>query len=380
MRITAALLGVLLLAGTGLAQGWSVTTADFQRLEGELKAVDDAGLHVQSAAAERTLPWAQVVSAEQPGARLTLGGDPFVLVTRDGQRIVGTLSRFADEKLSWRNQLLGVLDLPIEEVAGIVQLPSETLPASAGHDDLIVLANGDQLRGIIEADPEGGFVIQQGEKSAKVPWDSVKAVVLAQVGGVSRTEPAGQLRIRLTDGSACLASKLHRDGDQLHIQRSAGELKLPLSTIVSIANEGGKVRFLAHLEPKEQRYAPYLQVGDQAPVARKVLEEVVVNGRTYRSVIQIRPRAVLSYSAPVEGKLHLRYACASPGEMTDMAVRVLVEGKPIHEKQGVTSASATEAVESAVANGATVTIELDYGRNFDVQDHLLLLEAAFVAK
>src|SRR5512133_901351 len=115
MRTRTILIGVMLWAGAGvtaLAQTWSVTTADFQRLDGDLKAVDDTGLRMQTDAAERALPWEQVVSAEQPRAKLVLGGDPFVVVTRDGQRIVGTPSRFADEKLTWRNQMLGLLELP----------------------------------------------------------------------------------------------------------------------------------------------------------------------------------------------------------------------------------------------------------------------------
>jgi hypothetical protein len=123
-----------------------------------------------------------------------------------------------------------------------------------------------------------------------------------------------------------------------------------------------------------------VQIGAQQPVALKVVDEVAVDGRTYRDVIQIRPKTTLAYVSGVDGKVHLRYACVQPGEMTDMAVKVLVNGKVVHEKQGVASGSASDAVEAPVKAGDTVSIEVDYGRNFDVQDWLLLLEAAFVAR
>lgn len=381
MRHQIIMFGAMLWAAVGLGQNWIVTTADFQRLDGELRVVDDAGIRVHGDGAERSLPWDQVVSAEQPNVKLASDGPRFVVITRDGQRITGAPVRFADEKLSWRNQLLGVLELPIEEVAGVVLAAGEALPAGGGQEDLVVLANGDQLRGIIESDPESGIAVQQQGTSTKVLWDNVKAIVLARVGGATKpAEAAGGLRIRLADGSICLAQKLHRDGEQLHIQRDAGELKLPLGAIVSVENSGGKVHFLARMEPKESRYAPYVQISDQQPAALKLLDEATVDGRIYRGVIQVRPKTTLTYGSDVDGKVHLRYACARPGEMTDMAVKVLVDGKVVHEKQGVTSAAAGDLVEAPVKVGDTVTIEVDYGRNFDVQDWLWLLEAAFVAK
>lgn len=381
MRNEFILFGAMLWAAVGLGQNWTVTTADFQRLDGELKVVDDAGIRVQVGETERPLPWDQVVSAEQPNVKLASSDQRFVVITRDGQRITGAPVRFADEKLSWRNQMLGVLELPIEDVAGVVQTVGEALPASGGQEDLVVLANGDQLRGIIESDPEGGMAVQQQGTSTKVLWDNVKAIVLARVGGATKpAEAAGGLRIRLADGSICLTRKLHRDGEQLHIQRDAGELKLPLGAIVSVENSGGKVHFLARMEPKESRYAPYVQISDQQPAALKVLDEVSLGGRLYRGVIQIRPRTTLTYVSDVDGKVHLRYACAQPGEMTDMAIKVLVDGKVVHEKQDVASGAVGDAVEAPVKVGDTVTIEVDYGKNFDVQDWLLLLEAAFVAK
>jgi hypothetical protein len=380
----------MLLVGAGLcvanvaAQTWSVTTADFQRIEGDLKAVDDAGVRVFSNASERTVPWEQLVAAEHPGVKRVGGADPFVVITRDGQRIVGVPVRFADDKLNWRSQMLGVLDLPIEDVAGVTQLAAEALPEKAGQEDLVVLVNGDQLRGIIEPDPEGGISVQQqgAATPTRVQWDNVKAVVLAQVGNAIKPRPAepGRLRVRLVDGSVCLANMLHLDADQLHVQRATGELRLPVETIVSVVNDGGKVHFLAGMKPKESQYAPYMQISDQVPTALRVLDEVTADGRVYRGALQLRPKTSLVYTSNVDGRLHLRYACAHPGDLTDMAVKVLVNGTTVHEKQGVSSTTPSDAVEAPVKTGDTVTIEVGYGRNFDVQDWLLLLEAAFVAR
>jgi len=97
-------------------------------------------------------------------------------------------------------------------------------------------------------------------------------------------------------------------------------------------------------------------------------------------VIQIRPRTVLAYSSPVDGKFHLRFAAGNPGKYTNMTLRIAVNGSLVQEISDIRTSDISAAIEAPVKAGDSVQLELDYGLNFDVQDYLWLLDAAFVAQ
>ena len=252
-------------------------------------------------------------------------------------------------------------------------------PAASANEDTVILPNGDAVRGIIEGS-EKGLSVAQGTAITEVKWESVRGVTLAKIGA-GRPVVAG-LRIRLADGSVCLVKSVQLLGDgQLQVERTAGaSLKLPLRIVQSIQNEGGRAQFMARLKPAELTYTPFAQFSEEAPARSERFEQVVLDGRTYRDVIQLRPKTIFTVASPVDGKFHMRYACGKSGQFTDMDVKVSVGGSIVADKKGIRSAKPGSVIEAPVKKGDMVRIEVDYGQNFDVQDFLWLLEAAFVAR
>ena len=147
------------------------------------------------------------------------------------------------------------------ELYGTNSMTSSDVPQSALYElKSEVNAMGKQLEGL-EANRGSLTRWEQNAVDSVLPLveDAArKRLRAARAAAASFTGPflsPGSLtadeRVRLIDGSVCLANRLHLDADQLHVQRATGELRLPVETVVSVVNDGGKVHFLAGLKPRE---------------------------------------------------------------------------------------------------------------------------------
>lgn len=149
----------------------------------------------------RDLPGAQV--SEQHSAAS-------VLELTDGQRLVGRWAGEADDgqTLIWRHERLGIVRVELERVAAFA-LGAALPPRQAGINDIVWLANGDQLAGFVDAVGKDFLAIQPTDddsgKAIKLPLDRVRALRLAK--------PAKQLvkpmhRVWLADGSRIRVDQL----------------------------------------------------------------------------------------------------------------------------------------------------------------------------
>lgn len=359
-----------------LAGVWTLTTADFQQRDGTLEQISAAGVTLKDAAASE-VPWQDVVALEHRAVVSVKTSDAFVLYTRNGQRLAGEPESVSEDKLTWKSSMLSSVLVPLDEISSIARA-GVAVPPAADKEDRVVLQNGDVLTGVIEQG-DGGIVLQKGAANTPVAWEAIRSMSLAQIG--DKAQPAAGLRVRLADGSVCLAKSIRVNGDQMWITQSSGvQMQLPMERVQAIANEQGRVRFLAWMEPTKQEYAPYASFTATPRAGVKRLDEVTVDGRAYRNVVQIRPTSTVSYRAPVTGQLHVRFACGNAGRYTDMSLRIVVAGKVVHEAASVKSPQAGPAVDLPVKAGDEVRFEVGLGANYDVQDFLWLLDAAFVGQ
>lgn len=361
------------IASVGLASQWTLTTSDFQQQDGALRQMDESGVETDAA----RVPWDRIVSLDQRVVDNIKSSDPFILYTRDGQQLRGEPTAVGDESLSWKGMFLKQMRVPLEDVKGLAR-SGVSLPPQEDNEDRVVLQNGDILSGII-APADGGVAVQKGSVATPVKWDAIRALTLAQVSN-QPASPA-EYRVRLADGSVFLAKSVHTDQDEIHIVPSRGaEVPLPMQVVRSVQNEAGRVRFLVSRPPLSQEYVPYVATGAESDEGIKCLDQASVGGREYRNVLQMRPRSRVVYKSPFDGTVHLRYACGNSGRFTDMSVRVIVAGRVISDAASVKSPEAGAVIEAPVAKDEEVTIEVGFGANYDVQDFLWLLDAAFVAK
>jgi hypothetical protein len=358
---------------------WSVTTSDFAEISGDLKIMSGQGITLQrEGQAPIDIPWDRIVQLRQLDPVVPNAPEPFILYLRDGQRLTGRPTALTDEKLTWRNPIFGPGTFALQNIRGWARA-DVPLPDSDGKEDMVILANRDELRGVVDA-ADSGIKLQQGANTASVAWDNIRAVTLADVGG---SQPApSRLRLRCTDGSVYLAQQAQSRAGKLELfSVLRQEAAIPLQSVLSIENHAGKVTFLSWLQPAELQYTPYVSFAPaQKPTGMRILEDQRIGEHSYANVVELRPRSALKYTSPADGMFHLRYAAGAAGELTDMAVRIAIGPKVLQEYPSVRSPIPSGPIEVAMNKGDTVTIEVDYGANFDAQDFLWLLEAAFITK
>ena len=371
------ILGLLmLLVSAANAQTSSILTADFQSSAGVLQAIEAGGITLRTEAGQTTrIPWDQLVLWERPKPAKK-GLSPFLLLGRDGRKLVGQPVNIANDKLTWSSDILGQIVIPIEQVKGIVRTGA-VLPEQTANDDLVVMNNRDQLRGIIGQADAANITLQKDANQSTLAWKDVQSVLLADVG--ASTAKPGKLRLQFVDGSVWLADSMTGSPTQVQITSGDTSLKISLDALTSIENDAGRAIWLARLKPQEAQYAPFTRFSDLPTPPFLLLDQVTLQSRVYRNVIAIKPKCVLKYRAPAAGVFRLQYACDKPGAMTEMSLTILLgESRKVHEQKGIRSAIPGAPVTVEVAEGDIVTLQVGYGANLDVQDCLLLLDAAFV--
>jgi hypothetical protein len=59
-------------------------------------------------------------------------------------------------------------------------------------------------------------------------------------------------------------------------------------------------------------------------------------------------------------------------------VRVLLDGKPVHERKSFTAGELSPVVVVPLAKAKALTLEVDFGGNYNVQDRFSWIEPALV--
>ena len=366
----------LLLVTTAWGETWSVLTADFAHINGELQNMDAGGVGILPAGGTaRRLEWKEVIWVEKNAPRSS-ANKGFILIGRDGRKLVGTPGKIANDKMVMTGDLLGEIAVPMDQVKGLAR-GGGALPEAVGTEDLVMLTNRDELRGIVGEADAAGIVLQQGGNSTTVAWDNVKAIVLANVAGTD--VKGGGLRLTFADGSLWPVESLSVSSGQAKlILAGQAEVNVPVDNIVAIANAAGRVSWLAMLKPMDARYTPYTRFTDQPAKAWELLDDWKSAEGICHNVIALRPNSLLKYAAPVDGQFHMRYACDKPGSLTNMTLSVTVGDKKVFEQKNIREAAPAAAVDIPVRQGEAVAIRVDYGTNLDAQDRLLLIDAGFV--
>jgi hypothetical protein len=119
------------------------------------------------------------------------------LVLADGQRLRGNLQASGDGP-RWKTRWLPLQTIRAEGTRAII-LQGDDAPVAI-DGDVVVLANGDRLDGIVTAIDADGAMVERGTGSDRtetpVPWDRIRSISFV---GTAAASP--EVRVWLTDGS-----------------------------------------------------------------------------------------------------------------------------------------------------------------------------------
>ena len=363
---------------------WNLTTADFQSREVELRGVDEQGVAVaRSGAAAERLGWDQVLQLARENVPKVTGGR-FVLVTAGGERLHGLPVKVADENLVWSTSSLGELSMPLRQVVSVARAnrvsSAQAGPAASTQvsEDTVLLANGDQVKGIISDIGNGNVIVQSSGSPVNVPLESVESIAFAATSAPQPSRERG-FRVRFADGSMVRASALKLNSDRMEVKLSEQTSRqIDIANVALIEQLNGPVAWLSGLEPSENVHTPYLQTPRPARMDRSVNGELIRFGdKTYARGIGVYPYSRLTWNLDgTYGGLRTRYAIDGVGAYANVTVRIKLDGAIVHEQANFTAGKISPVIVVPLGSAKALTLEVDYGQNFSVQDKFNWIEPA----
>ena len=221
---------------------WSLMTADLRSGPAALKAIDQAGVHVEMDGDKRIIPIDQFVEMSRPLPAVPLAGH-FALHLIGGDRIGGEPIAVKGEQLVWKNPTVGELQVPMRLLAGLTR-PDAAISDAQRKDDLALLANGDSIHGSIADLTTTKVTLQTDAGPTDIPLESITSIAFATATSVGRDKVG--VRVRLDDGSSLLGASVTTDGAMIQFNLGVGSPRpIELAHVVAIEQVNGPVSWLS---------------------------------------------------------------------------------------------------------------------------------------
>lgn len=360
-----------------------LTTADFKTEQIALKGIDATGIKVTSTNSDqpRTVSLDQFLDVQRSGAAPSATGAKFVLQLSGGDKLLGEPVNLTAEALVWQNPTLGEVSVPTSRMLGITRGPAVAL-APAGREDIVTLANGDSVHGIIASMTADKVTVQTaGNANSDVPLSSVATINFAATPGGTATQHG--FRVRIDDGSSLVGpgARLEEGNLVLTLAKSV-ERKISLSHVTAIEQVNGPVSWLSARPPSEMIYYPFIGPSRQpaAYMDRRwdSSQPIEFKGEPFAHGIAVHAFSRLTW--PLDGKyaaFRTLYAIEGDSNLADVTVRIRLDGKVVYEKKQIRAGALSDPIALDLDGAKTLTLEVDGGAAY-AQDALDWIEPALV--
>lgn len=363
---------------------WILTTADFKSEKVTIRAIDDAGIHIPGSP-ERVIPMSQFLQLDRDGG--TRGTAPRLLVwLTDGDHLGGAPMGISGESLLWRSPVLGEMSFALKRVRAI-QRAAQAPPLNEGSrtEDLLTLANGDSLRGIVSDLTASDITIQPtGGEATTVSLAAIVAADFASPPGATSASNDLHRAFRVTtaDGTVLTSDRVSLQQRDLHVRLPDGaDRSVPLSSVTGIEQINGPLIWLSSITPIENVQIPsFSQRPIPAQMDRTVQGDPIrFNDREFTHGIGVHGYSRLVFPIdPGCRSFRTQYAIDGDQPWADVTVRIKLDDRVAYEKANVTSNVLSDVVKLDLNGAKRLTLEVDYGENYDVQDRLNWIEPALL--
>lgn len=316
--------------------------------------------------------------------RLTLVG---------GDRLVGIAGRFLDEQIEFNIPSVTTLTVPLQRIATWLNAQSterqwqsavEALTAErTTSSDLVLLNNGDVVRGIISQVDQDGFTLETSLGLSRILQDRVVAASFVPAPLPDRDRIRAQ--VHFANGTRLTAHSLRwTSGPRgLLVARILDriEREIPVDRVTHIDIIGGRWRWLTELDPDSVEQTPMLSLHWPYRKNRNVLGGMLqVGGRTFERGIGVHSRSVLTYSL----KRNYRHFTTSygidddSGPYADVRVEIRLDGRRVHERDSVRPGQCHGPLQFNVSGVDRLELIVDFGRHGAIQDRFDWIEPALV--
>ncbi|HEX8522031.1 MAG TPA: NPCBM/NEW2 domain-containing protein [Tepidisphaeraceae bacterium] len=376
MKFHHRLIAFLIVCTASLASAqsrWTLTTADFISQPADLQSIDDTGVTT----AQGKFPYDRFLQITRESAPKTAPAR-FILHTAAGDHLLGAPVKVESEQLRWNIASLGEISVPLTQIISMTR-SARTAPATAKvTEDIVSLANGDQVKGIISDLSADHVLVQASGSPVTVPLDSVELVSFASTSDVAK--PTGRaFRLKLAEGSSLLATGVALAGDQLTLTLADKSTRTAeAGKVVSIEQLNGPVAWLSGMDPAENVHTPYLDRPRPAQMDRTVTGEPIrFSDKTFSRGIGVYPYSRLTWKLDgTYAGFRTRYAIAGQGAYANVTVRIKLDEQIVHEQANVTAAALSPVIAFPLSSAKTLTLEVSFGQNLSVQDKFNWIEPA----
>jgi hypothetical protein len=382
---------------------WTLTTADFRSKQVDLAAIDDKGATFADKSVVRFDDLLLLDREIDPKQQAAAGaGGKFILYLAGGDQFRGEPAKLEGETLHWSSAAVGEMQVPLRQVTSLVRAapqpgqPTSTPPPPATAEeqrteDVITLANGDTLRGIVSNISAEGITVQSGGNETPVPLDGVRSVMFASTAGATAANQPGPgagraFRVRLDDGSVITAPQLRTAATDTLVLTLADKStrNVPLESVTTIEQLNGPVSWLSSRTPAENVQTPLLDTPRPARMDRSVTGKPIRFGeRSYARGIGVAPYSRITWPIDENARgdyqtFRTQYALEGNGQYADVTVRVKLDDKVVHERQKLTAGELSPVVLVPLGSAKALTLEVDFGGNYGVQDRFNWIEPALI--
>ncbi|MCA9283993.1 MAG: hypothetical protein KDA22_02170 [Phycisphaerales bacterium] len=372
----------------GLPASWGRRAAaqelvlgDDGRLEsGRLVAIDDRFVVWRDPSGEiRQMPLASCIAVSVENPLPIVSPDAGVMELADGQVFPGRIG-LNNGRLTWRHALVGETPIDIERLRSLQLLAGVKVPV-ARDADVVVLANGDRVEGVvtslgtaIEVEPLTGGVAGQKPEPIAIPLERVAALSLV----TPQVRLAGAV-VWFADGTVIEAESPRLGDDGLVRLRpafvdagGAGSLSVPMEQVSGIVFRAEAIQPLADLDPVsvegpvERFRVPAPRADDRGPASFGV------------SPIWMSGPIVVRYVLPEPGMRFLARAVLPRKDRGWGDLEIVVRDGARELLRSRLDAQHPAVAIDLPISGTDLTIELLEGRNGPVQDTVLLLRPLLI--
>lgn len=359
---------------------WTLTDSDFKSQTVALNAIDASGLHVSRSGAggdevialDRFLQ----LSRSLPETK----AEKFTLYLANGDLLAGEPVSLRQDILQWKNPLLGEMAIPLRLIRTLAAA-GKTPTDERRKEDVVILGNGDTVRGIIAGLSDGKLSVQAEGATTDVPLASVATVSFAITGAAPAAVPG--FRVRLDDGTAVTALKPALRDNSLSVTiRDEPAKGIVLAHISGIEQINGPVSWLSSRIPSEDLYVPFFgnTLTWPAKMDRNVDgSQIRFNDQAFSHGIGVHAFSRLSWA--LDGSFEAfrtRYAIAGDAPLADVAVRILLDDKVVYKQAHFRAEMLSPVVIEDLKGASKLTLEVDFGSSGETQDRLSWIEPALL--
>lgn len=256
-----------LLAALVLPADARISLLDGKSHQGVVSSITNTEIRLTENGADQTLPLAEVLTIDFPGAVSQPSDEPQQILLRDGSTLFATAVTRTAKALSLDSVSPGRLEIDNAAVRAVRLKPDDPglrdqwqtfLKRESEKDLLIVLKRDgsglDFLQGIVSSLALDKAEFLFDDDTVSVPAERIYGVIFAAAKGAEAPRKPPMI-VSTRSGNLLGAKSVALDAGQLRIESSWGSaLTLPFDDITKIDLSGGRIQYLSDLIALEERF------------------------------------------------------------------------------------------------------------------------------